>query len=96
MKYILMMNCPRNGYDSFGSMPQEDIRAHIGFMMKLNKDLGAAGELVSAEGLAGSVVLLADDVMTTGATAHEITKVLLQAGAARVVVAVVARGLGRS
>jgi hypothetical protein len=52
MKYILMMNCPRNGYDSFGSMPQEDIRAHIGFMMKLNKDLGAAGELVSAEGLA--------------------------------------------
>jgi hypothetical protein len=52
MKYILMMNCPRNGYDSFGSMPQEDIKAHIAFMMKLNKDLGAAGELVSAEGLA--------------------------------------------
>ena len=52
MKYILMMNCPKNGYDSFGSMPQADIRAHIAFMMKLNKDLGAAGELVAAEGLA--------------------------------------------
>jgi hypothetical protein len=52
MKYILMMNCPKNGYDSFGSMPQEDIKAHIAFMMKLNKDLGQAGELVSAEGLA--------------------------------------------
>jgi predicted amidophosphoribosyltransferase len=46
-------------------------------------------------GLSGAAVLLADDVMTTGATAHETTRVLLQAGAARVVVAVIARGLGR-
>jgi hypothetical protein len=52
MKYILMMNCPRNGYDSFGSMPKEDIHAHIGFMMGFNKALRETGELVSAEGLA--------------------------------------------
>jgi hypothetical protein len=52
MKYILMMNCPRTGYDSFGSMPKEDIKAHMAFMMKINKDLREAGELVSAEGLA--------------------------------------------
>lgn len=45
--------------------------------------------------LAGATVLLADDVMTTGSTAHEASRQLRQAGAERVVVVVVARGLGR-
>lgn len=44
---------------------------------------------------AGATVLLADDVMTTGTTAHEASRVLRRAGASRVVVAVIARGLGR-
>ncbi|HWC97432.1 MAG TPA: YciI family protein [Candidatus Sulfopaludibacter sp.] len=52
MKYILMMNCPKNGYELFGSWPKEALQAHIGFMMNLNKELSAAGLLVSAEGLA--------------------------------------------
>jgi hypothetical protein len=52
MKYILMMNCPRTGYDTFSAMPKKDIQAHIGFMQSLNKALNASGELVSAEGLA--------------------------------------------
>jgi hypothetical protein len=52
MKYILMMNCPRTGYDTFGAMPKKDVQAHIGFMQSLNKALSASGELVSAEGLA--------------------------------------------
>ena len=52
MKYILMMNCPRTGYDSFGAWPQKDIQAHIAFMHGLNKALRESGELVSAEGLA--------------------------------------------
>jgi hypothetical protein len=52
MKYILMMNCPKTGYDSFGALPQKDIQAHIGFMHSFNKALRESGELVSAEGLA--------------------------------------------
>ncbi|MBI3864076.1 MAG: ComF family protein [Planctomycetia bacterium] len=59
------------------------------------QNLRNAFQALPAAGLSGAVVLLADDVMTTGATAHEISKVLLQAGAARVVVGVIARGLGR-
>jgi hypothetical protein len=52
MKYILMMHCPKTGYDTFGAWPKKDIQAHIAFMHGLNKDLRASGELVSAEGLA--------------------------------------------
>ena len=52
MKYILMMNCPKTGYDEFGAWPKQDIQAHIAFMIGLNKSLRESGELVSAEGLA--------------------------------------------
>jgi hypothetical protein len=52
MKYILMMHCPKTGYETFGAWPKQDLQAHIAFMMNLNKDLKQAGELVSAEGLA--------------------------------------------
>jgi len=45
--------------------------------------------------LTGSTALVVDDVMTTGTTAHEVSKVLRKAGAERVIVAVIARGLGR-
>src|SRR5438034_8182713 len=41
--------------------------------------------------IAGKRVLLVDDVMTTGATAHEGSRALLEAGAAAVYVATVAR-----
>jgi len=52
MKYILMMNCPRTGYETFGAWPKKDIQAHIAFMVGLKKALREYGELVSAEGLA--------------------------------------------
>lgn len=41
---------------------------------------------------AGSRVLLVDDIMTTGATAHQASKALRQAGALDIVVAVLGRG----
>ena len=52
MKYILMMNCPKDGYEQFGAWPKKEIQAHIAFMRDLNKALRESGELVSAEGLA--------------------------------------------
>jgi hypothetical protein len=52
MKYMLMMNAPRGGDYQIMSWPKKDIEAHIAFMIGFAKKLGAAGELVGAEGLA--------------------------------------------
>lgn len=52
MKYILMMNTMKANADAFTGWSEDDIKAHIGFMIGFSKELGAAGELVSAEGLA--------------------------------------------
>ena len=52
MKYILMMNGPKSGWDTFMTWPQQDLKAHIAFMMNFTKKLGESGELVSADGLA--------------------------------------------
>jgi hypothetical protein len=54
MKYMLMMHAPRGKGDwQVLDWPPQDLKAHIDFMMNLNKDLTASGELVGAEGLAG-------------------------------------------
>lgn len=52
MKYMLLMMAPTGGWAKFGTLPPEDIRAHVTFMKKLNADLTSAGELVDAQGLA--------------------------------------------
>ncbi len=52
MKFMLMMNCPRNGYDEFMKLPKAMLEAHIGFMVEFAKKLSRQGELVAAEGLA--------------------------------------------
>ena len=53
MKYILMMNHPGQGPYQIGHWPKQDFQAHIQFMKDFARRLGAAGELVSGEGLAG-------------------------------------------
>ena len=53
MKFMLMMNAPRgNGDWGIFKWSQDDFKAHIGFMMELNKELREAGQFVGAEGLA--------------------------------------------
>jgi hypothetical protein len=54
VKYMLMMHTPRAGWQDagIGTWPVEDIKAHIDFMHRFNKELTAAGELVDAQGLA--------------------------------------------
>jgi ComF family protein len=50
--------------------------------------------LRSTTQLIGRHIVLVDDVLTSGATAAEISRLLIQAGAAQVTVLVVARGIG--
>lgn len=52
MKYMLMINCPKTAYETFGAWPKEDLKRNIAFMIQIDKDLRASGELVYAEGLA--------------------------------------------
>lgn len=54
-------------------------------------NLRGAFFVAQPERIAGRSVLLLDDIYTTGATARECTKTLLEAGAARVWVATLAR-----
>ena len=53
-----------------------------------------AARLLGAHGLLGKRVLVIDDVMTTGSTAHECAHTLREAGAAEVLVATIARAHG--
>jgi hypothetical protein len=53
MKFMLMMNAPRGDGDwAVGNWKPEELKAHIGFMLKFNQELKSEGVLVGAEGLA--------------------------------------------
>jgi hypothetical protein len=53
MKFMLMMNAPRGTGDwAILNWPPEDLKAHINFMKRLDKEIRDAGELVGGEGLA--------------------------------------------
>lgn len=53
MKFMLMMNAPRGDGDwGVKEWSQDDFKAHIAFMKRLNQELKDAGQLVGAEGLA--------------------------------------------
>ena len=59
------------------------------------QQIRGAFKVIARERVKGREILLVDDVLTTGATASECARELLQAGAARVWVATPARALGR-
>jgi hypothetical protein len=53
MKFMLMMNAPRgNGVYQINSWTPDELKAHVAFMHRLDKELMDAGERVGAEGLA--------------------------------------------
>ncbi len=51
MKYMLMMNTMKAGTAGLSGWSEKDVKTMIGFMMNLNTELRASGELVVAEGL---------------------------------------------
>lgn len=55
MKYILMMQFPLADWKTsrLELWPPEDVKAHIDFLRRFNKELGDTGEFVRTEGLAG-------------------------------------------
>jgi hypothetical protein len=72
MKFMLMMNAPRGTGDwSVANWAPDDLKAHINFMKRFAKELGAFGELVGAEGLAAPG--LARIVRATKSGAPEVT-----------------------
>jgi hypothetical protein len=52
MKYLLIMNSPRDGYTQYMSWPKKILEANMAFMDAFTKKLSAAGELVGTWGLA--------------------------------------------
>ncbi len=51
MKFMLMMNSPRGGYEEYMRWPKELLEANTAFMIRFTEKLRAAGELVSTAGL---------------------------------------------
>ena len=53
MKFMLMMNAPRGAGDyQINNWTPDELKAHMGFMHRLNKELIDTGERIGAEGLA--------------------------------------------
>lgn len=53
MRYMLMMHAPRgDGQYQVTAWTPNDLKAHMSFMHRLNKELVESGELAGAEGLA--------------------------------------------
>ena len=53
MRYMLMMHAPRGTGDyQINTWSPDDLKAHMDFMHRLNKELTGSGELVDCQGLA--------------------------------------------
>ena len=78
-----VLGCRRRTHKQGTLMPSERV-ANVRDAFAFNSDYD----------ISGVHVLLVDDILTTGSTASEAARTLRRAGAARVTVAVVARGVG--
>ena len=52
MKYMLIMNSPRDGYAQYMGWPKKILEANMAFMQSFTKKLADSGELVRTDGLA--------------------------------------------
>lgn len=52
MKYILMMNAPKAGFETYRTWSEKDVQAHYAVLGVINKELTESGEFVATEGLA--------------------------------------------
>ena len=73
-----------------GLLKKTDTPAQIG-LSKKERGLNLKGSFTAERNFSGMRLLLLDDVMTTGSTANECSKVLLRAGAKEVLVLTLAR-----
>ena len=54
MKYMLLIHSTKQGWDEMpGQWTEDDVKAMVGYMDDLNRDLQEAGEMVEGRGLAG-------------------------------------------
>src|SRR5580704_10371164 len=52
MKYILMMNAPKAGFETYRAWSEKDVQAHMAVLRGIGKELSDSGEFVGTEGLA--------------------------------------------
>jgi len=52
MKYILMMNAPQAGFETYRAWSEKDVQTHMAVLRQINSDLTESGEFVGTEGLA--------------------------------------------
>jgi hypothetical protein len=51
MKYILMMNAKKDGWDEYAKWSKDDLQRNAAFMRAFNKELKDSGVFVATEGL---------------------------------------------
>src|SRR5579864_1679947 len=52
MKYILLMNAPKAGFEEYRKWSKDDVQSHYAVLQRINKELSESGEFVATSGLA--------------------------------------------
>jgi len=52
MKYILLMNAPKAGFETYRAWSKNDVQAHYAVLKGINKELSESGEFVATAGFA--------------------------------------------